>query len=155
MEKLLLAAAHTDFRWWMTYVVWPIVAAIFCLASLVIAQKPNAKDLFDKVAPFKGIVGVALLGGAIWTAIYDIKHVGDVLKFDKLMGINILAVVIVLGLVGFLMGMPLIASWIPGETGAEKKSVALSQKLVKFEVPLGILSLGTGVLSIINYVRAS
>ncbi len=138
---------------WFRFVALPIVGGLFCLMGLIIAQKPNAKDLFDKVTPFKGFVGVAMLALGIWNAIDFLPDVSAIMKADKLFAIAGLGVVFSLCVVGFLLGIPQIASWIPGESGAEKKGVELSQKLVKYEVPLGVIAVVSGILMAVAFIR--
>ena len=51
--------------------------------------------------------------------------------------------------VGFLLGFGLIAQWIPGEGSAETKALEIQQKLIKWQVPLGMVSLVCGFLNIV------
>jgi hypothetical protein len=148
--QTVLASLHEPIDWWIKYVATPIFAGILCLVSLIVAKKPNAKELLDKVTPYKGFIGVGMLFLGIWNAIDFIPDAGDVLKGSKLIGIGALGVIFTMIVVGFLFGMPQIASWLPGESGAEKKGVELSQKLVKFETPLGLIAIASAVLLIIG-----
>ena len=152
MEKVL--AASVPIGDWFRFVALPIIGGLFCLVGLIIAQKPNAKDLFDKVTPYKGFVGVAMLALGIWNAIDFLPDVGKMFDHHlKLFAIAGIGVVFSLCVVGFLLGIPQIASWIPGESGAEKKGVELSKKLVKYEVPLGIIAVVSGILMAVAFIR--
>jgi hypothetical protein len=144
--ELVLAKMSQPVDWWIKFVFTPIFGGVLCLVGWIVAKKPNAKDLLDKVTPYKGFIGVGMLFLGIWNVITFIPDFSDTLKLSKLMAIGGLGVVISMCLMGFLFGMPQIASWLPGESGAEKKGVELSQKLVKFEVPLGLVAIASAVL---------
>jgi hypothetical protein len=146
MEDLVLAKMSMPFRWWIQYVLVPIAGGLFCLSGMIIAKKPNAKDLLDKVMPAKGFFGVGMLAVGIWNAIDFLPDAGKVMDTSMLLGIGGIGVVFSLIVVGFLLGMPQIAAWLPGESGAEKKGVALAQKLAAFELILGIVAIVSAVL---------
>jgi hypothetical protein len=69
--------------------LWLIVLGVLGAASLIIAKKPNAKELIDKLVPFQGWIGAV---SAIWGLV------------------SILMVVLSLGLLGF--GITGIIYWI-------------------------------------------
>src|SRR3954469_15336276 len=49
----------------MVYGIWLVVLGILGASSLIIARKPDAKELIAKLAPFQGWIGaVSALGGA-------------------------------------------------------------------------------------------
>ena len=80
-----------------------IVASLVALSSFIIAKKPESKQLFDKLAPYQGFLGVGLLA---W-GLYDLWHFviadwgpldmslfGLAMKFDKLAGISLIGYII-------------------------------------------------------------
>jgi len=126
-----------------------IVAGILAVSGLIISKKPEAKAMIDKIVPFQGFIGVALLAlGVIfllgWLGKMDIiSKIGDewtLFPFAFYLGT---AAAIALG---FLFGMPLIAKWIPGETPAEQKAMEMQKKLAGFSTIVGILGLIFGLL---------
>ena len=135
-----------------------IVASLVALSSFIIAKKPEAKQLFEKIQPYQGFLGVALLV----IGIYDLYHNvlsdfvmdksrwGIMMEFDKLAGIALLGYIIAEILLGFMLGFGLIATWIPGESGAEKKAVAIQKKLLTFSLPIGIVGLVCAVFWLIK-----
>ena len=49
-------------------------------------------------------------------------------------------------LLGAILGFALVAKLIPGESSAEKKGVAMAQKLIPLQVPIGIVGLVAGII---------
>ena len=126
-----------------------IVAGILAISGFIISKKPEAKALIDKIVPFQGFIGVALIAlGVIfaigWFGKMDlISKVGDewtLFPFTFYLG-TIVAV-----LLGFLLGMPLIAKWIPGDSPAEVKAMEMQKKVAGFSTIIGIVGLIFGLL---------
>ena len=126
-----------------------IVASILAVSSFIISKKPEAKQLIDKIVPFQGIIGVALLAmGVIFLILWigkmdQISKIGDLYTFFPFAFYLGTLCAIVLG---FLFGMPLIAKWIPGETPAEQKAMEMQKKIAGFSVVIGIAGLILGLL---------
>jgi len=144
------------------YLIGPlavIVASLVALSSFIIAKKPSAKDLFDKIQPYQGFLGVGLLA---W-GIYDLYHYvltsywgdkswfGMLLEVDKPAGFALLGYIVSEILLGFMLGFGLIATWIPGEGGAEKKALSVQKKLLGASLPIGIIGLVCAVFWLIKY----
>ncbi len=134
--------------WHITYIVAPIVGGILAASGFIIARKPDAKELIDKIAPYQGYIGVLMLAAGIWNAIDFLPDVGAALSASPFWAIVILGVIFSELAVGFLLGFGLIAKWIPGESGAEKKGIEIQQKLTKIAVPVGFLSIVVGCLMV-------
>jgi hypothetical protein len=126
-----------------------IVGGILAVSALIISKQPRAKELIDKVVPFQGFIGVALLALGIifllgWIGKMDeISRVGDLYSMFPFAFYLGTPVAIVLG---FLLGMPLIAKWIPGETPAEQKAMEMQRKLAGFSSIIGIVGIVFGLL---------
>jgi hypothetical protein len=135
-----------------------IIGALVALSGLIISRKPDLETTFDKISPYAGFVGVALLGWGLYDlyrgvfATYAlgtsrfgiIKDAGDTVAAYVLLGHILLEIVL-----GFMLGFGLIASWIPGESGAEKGAVKIQKKLLAYSVPLGFVGLGLAVFWLI------
>lgn len=132
-----------------------IAAGILALSSFIIAQKPQAKELIDKMVPFQGFLGVALLVWGIVDAIWVFSHLEALTAKGVPMSItiaNLTTVAAELGL-GFLFGMPLVAKWIPGDSPAEQKAMEMQKKLVPYQTILGALALVAAILLIYISVK--
>jgi len=154
-----------------------IVAALVALSGLIISKKPELKATFDKIAPYQGFLGVGLLAWGVWDLIHnviqspwpmpaggskstfgylfsgaDLSSVGGPAAYgaDKIAAVALLGYIISEILLGFMLGFGLIASWIPGESGAEKGAVKVQKKLLALAVPIGFIGLACGVLWLIK-----
>ena len=132
---------------WIT-VIMLTLAGVLALSGLIIAQKPQAKDLIDKLVPFQGIIGVILLVWGIVNAARMLPHMNDMTASGFPRSILLAAVgtlVAELGL-GFLFGMPLVAKWIPGDSPAEQKAMEMQKKVLPFQSLLGVVAIVAAVL---------
>ena len=138
--------------YWIQYVIVPIIGGILAASGFIIAKKPEAEKLINMLSPYKGFIGVGMLGLGIWNAIDFLPDVGAVFKFNKLWGISALATIFSLITVGFVLGAGTIAGWIPGEGAAEKKGMEFQKKLLAYEVTLGFIAIVAGCLMAFTFL---
>ncbi len=129
------------------HIILLLAGGVLAISGLIVAKKPDAKATLDKLVPFQAFIGVALLViGLIRLFQFGPLMVFRMLSMAPLLGIAVIGATYGAILLGFLFGMPQIAKWIPGESSAENKASELSKKLAPFQVILGIVCLGAGVL---------
>ncbi len=139
--------------------MWPriiliLLGGIIAASGLIISKAANAKELIAKITPYQGFIGVALLGYGLFDLITNL----DLLKFafhfkPMLPSLALLGWFFGSIVLGLILGIPQIAAWVPGESGAENKAVALQQKLVPFQTIFGIVGLVTGVLLLLYQLK--
>ena len=124
-----------------------ILAGILALSTFIVAKKPDAKAMIDKLVPFQAFIGVGLLAVSIinWLRV-GIGTPFQLMKFWALGGITLIGAIFSGILLGFLFGMPQIAKWIPGESNAENKALELSKKIAPIQMIVGVIALVSGVL---------
>jgi hypothetical protein len=126
--------------------VFLVFGGIIALSGLIVAKKPNAAAIIEKLVPFQGLIGIALFVlGIIYFFAMGPKAIGYAIKQNGFVGMIHVAMIVVPLLLGFLYSMLLIASLIPGRTLSENKAVALAEKLGLYMMLLGIIALGTVV----------
>lgn len=125
-----------------------ILGGLIASSSVIIAKKPNAKELIDKLTPYQGWIGVILAFWGVWGIISSVVNIGDL----SLTWIVSLAVAVAEFVVGFLLGYGLISKYLleKNET-AKEKGQALRLKLTKYQIPAGLLLLALGVLWLVFY----
>ncbi len=128
-----------------------IVGSLVALSGFIIAKKPEMKATFEKIQPYQGFLGVGLLAWGIYDLISNVGDFGAMIKFKAILGIAIIGYISAEILLGFILGFGLIASWIPGEGGAEKKGVELQKKLLTFSLPIGVVGLVSAIIVLYYY----
>jgi uncharacterized membrane protein len=135
-----------------------IVLGILGASSLIIKNKPEAKDLIDKIVPFQGWIGIGAFLWGIWIVIWSLMNAGYWLGWGSIMWtlwfILILATGVMLVLLGFIFGFNLINKYALSKANNEeatKKAEELLQKLVGIQIPLGIISIILGIVSLVWY----
>ena len=114
-----------------------LLAGVLAASSAIIAKKPNAKDLIDKLVPYQGWIGVVLL---IWS-------VKSVLLLLKNFNLTLLFMAILQFVVGFLLAYGLISKYLlENNDEAKEKGQALRAKLIQYQVPAGIVLIVITVL---------
>lgn len=122
-----------------------ILGGILASSSFIIAKKPNAKDLIDKLTPFQGWIGLILAFWGTWNAIQLVLNPKPI----ELVWIIALGICVVEFVVGFVLGYGLISKYfLERSEVAKEKGQQLRIKLIKYQVPGGIILIILGVLSI-------
>jgi hypothetical protein len=131
-------------------IILMIAGGILGVSGLIVAKKPDAKAMIDKLVPFQAFIGVGLLALGLWALL----SFGPIDTFRMLKVWPMLGIFAITGswgaiLLGFLFGMPQIAKWIPGESAAENKAMELSKKLAPFQLILGAIVGFGGILGLL------
>jgi hypothetical protein len=121
-----------------------IAGGILAVSGLILAKKPDAKALIDKLVPYRASIGVALLALGTFNLLRSLGF--DLIKLTPLYGLAWLAMIITSILLGFLFGMPQIAKWIPDQGAAEQKGMQLMKQLAPFHVMLGLVGIGSALI---------
>jgi hypothetical protein len=126
------------------------ILGVLGASSVIVKKRPEAKDLIDKLAKISGYVGIIAVLWGIWDLIW-------LLRFIRLLGhfpltwITMLAVTVVFLGLGFIFGYGMAAAYMSED--AKAKAEGIRQKVLKFQIPLGWLSLGLVVwLCLLNWV---
>ena len=125
-----------------------ILGGILAISGLIIAKKPDAKALIDKLSPYQAGLGVVLLVLGIWYFINYLEFLMHPFVW-AIAGITAWGMIASMILLGFMFGMPQIAKWIPGESPAEQKAMELSKKLVPYQTLIGLVGIASGLLALL------
>ena len=125
-----------------------IAAGILAASALIVAKKPDAKVLIDKLAPYQATMGIILL---VWGLYYLLVGFGiTMLKFTlswwPLGGIALLAGFLASILLGIMFGMPMLAKL---SAGGAAKGEQMAKKLAPFQVIIGVVAIVSGLLLIL------
>ena len=129
-----------------------IVLGLLAIPSLILKKKPNAKELFDKVAPYQGWFGLIW---AVWGIIDLIRCLLNVnlIGVAPVVWILWLVISLVTACLGFILGYSLISKY---ALSKNEKTAAAGEKVLAKLLPLqgtmGIIAIVIGVLAIIGYI---
>ena len=125
-----------------------LVLGVVCASNLIIARKPDAKELIAKVAPYQGWIGaISALWGA-WWLINWILNVGVMMTWPVL-GITWLANSILLLGLGLLCGLGVLKTFIKAPAATEKLDLTVA-KLAPYQGMLGLVGIGVAIWTILD-----
>ncbi|HYE06859.1 MAG TPA: hypothetical protein VEL07_15185 [Planctomycetota bacterium] len=127
--------------------IWMAVLGILGASSLVIAKKPDAKALIDKLAPFQGWIGaISALWGA-WGIVSSILNL-NWLSVVPIFWITFLATSITLLALGLLLGVGVLKTFIKAPAAVAKLDATIA-KLAPYQGTLGLIAIGLGVWMVV------
>ena len=134
------------------YGITLIVLSIVAVPSLILAKKPNAKELLDKVAPYQGWAGVLFCLWGIWGIIDCLLNL-NYFSFGMwgiIVWVTAFVCSAVEAILGFMLGYNLIVEYVlsKNEKTAEK-GAQIQAKLSPLQGTVGIVGIIAGVWCII------
>jgi hypothetical protein len=126
-----------------------IAGGILAASALIVARKPNAKELINKLTPYTGWIGVVMFFWGVYGVINVVRFLG-VLTHMPLFFVFVLATTVSDLVVGFLLGFGLITKYtLNGSPAARARGDQLRERLVPYQATFGLISIACGVLYII------
>ena len=120
-----------------------IAGGVLACSALIVAKKPDAKHMLEKLVPFQALIGLALLIVGVISLLQGISMVPAQLSSAPVMAIAFLGGTIGGALLGVVFAMPLISK----TTGKDGSAVAA--KLAPYQVILGLVCLGSAALMLL------
>lgn len=126
-----------------------ILLSIIAVPSLILAKKPEAKELLKKIEPYQGWLGLAFCVWGVWGVITAFLNI-SLLSTSAIWWTTLLAGNLIEAILGFMLSIGLINKWIlsKNETAKEKAS-KLREKLAPNLGKLGLLGIAVGAWMII------
>ena len=133
----------------MIYGITLIILGLLAVPSLLLSKKPNAKELFDKIAPYQGWIGIVFAIWGIFGIINCLLNL-SMLGSAPIYWISWLLVSIVEAALGFILGYSLISKYaLSKNANAAEKGEKLLTKLMPLQGKLGIIAIVLGLWQII------
>jgi hypothetical protein len=127
---------------------WLVVGGILAASSLIVAKRPDAQQLIDKLTPYQGWIGIVLFVYGI----YDITNSLGYISVSFIGGLIWLIAGVVEIVLGFLLGFGLITQYVLSKNEqAMEKGQQLRAKLAPFQGILGIIAIITGVVFAVTW----
>jgi hypothetical protein len=129
--------------------LWLAVLGVLGASSIIIAKKPDAKEVIAKLAPYQGWIGVVSAFWGAWGVIQSVLHIGVWLRYAPIYWAAFLAASVVMLGLGFILGVGTMKTFIKDPRANEKMDQTL-QKLLPYQGNLGLLGIGIGIWMIIS-----
>ncbi len=127
--------------------LWMIVLGILGAASLIIAKKPDAKEMIGKLAPYQGWIGVVSAFWGAWGVISSLLSIG-LLALAPIWWVTMLATSVVLLGLGILLGVGVMKTFIKNPQAQEKLDQT-ALKLAPYQGTMGLVGIGLGIWTIL------
>ena len=126
-----------------------VLLSIIAVPSLVLAKKPNAKELLEKVEPYQGWIGMVFCFWGIWGIISAILNLGW-LTTAPIWWVTFLAGNVISAALGFMLGFGLINKYFLSKNAdAKAKADNLREKIAPKQGKLGLVGIAVGVWMIV------
>jgi hypothetical protein len=129
--------------------LWLAVLGVLGASSIIIAKKPDAKEMIAKLAPYQGWIGVVSAFWGAWGVIQSVLHIGVWLKYAPILWATWLADSVVLLALGFILGVGTMKTFIKDPKANEKMDQTLA-KLLPYQGNLGLIAIGLGIWMVIS-----
>lgn len=133
----------------MIYGISLILLSIIAVPSLILAKKPNAKELLEKIEPYQGWIGLIFCFWGVWGIISAFLNMGW-LTSAPIWWSTLLAGSVVEAGLGFMLGFGMINKLILSKNeDAKEKAELLREKIAPKQGKLGILGIAVGAWMIV------
>lgn len=132
------------------YGIWLFVIGVLVAPNIISSRKPKAKEWIDKLVPIQGWLGAISL---VWGIVEVIRFLSKLRWFDviPLAFITWIVYALILVVIGILLGMNLIKSFVSNEE-AKQKMDQLVTKLAPKQGTFGLISIIVGLWIMIDRI---
>ena len=130
----------------MVALIIGVLGGIIALTPAIVARRPDAADMLNKLTPYTGWIGISLFFWGVWETISAVLGIAWLAEhplnwiFWVVMGVTDFCV-------GLLLGFGLISKWFLSKNEeAMKRGEQLRAKLAPFQAILGVVEIIVSVL---------
>ena len=134
---------------WIITTLVLLAGGLIGASTIIIAKRPDAKDVIDKLVPFQGIIGVVLLLWGLKGA-FDVIRTLNYIHFAPFWWLVFVATVVTELCLGFLLAYGLITKFAGGQAAA--KAGQVHTKLTSYQSSLGLTAIGLALLFLLMNV---
>ncbi len=127
--------------------IWLVLLGVLAASNLIIARKPEAKELIAKIAPYQGWIGVASAFWGAWGIINSVLSLAWI-AFMPIYWATYLASSVLQFALGILLGVGTLKMFVKQPQAVEKMD-NLVAKLAPKQGVLGLIAIGVGVWMIL------
>jgi hypothetical protein len=127
--------------------IWLAVLGILGASSLIIARKPDAKELIAKLAPYQGWIGAISALWGIWGIISAVLGLRWLTSAPIYWATFLSDAVLQLAL-GLLLGVGVLKTFIKNPGAGERMDQTIA-KLAPYQGTLGLVAVGLGIWMVV------
>lgn len=127
--------------------IWMAVLGVLAASNLIIAKKPDAKELIGKIAPYQGWMGAVSAFWGVWGIFGCVRTLGWMTSFP-IPWFTWLANSVLLFCLGLLLGVGTLKTFIKNPTAQANMDKTIA-KLAPYQGTLGLVGIGLGVWKIV------
>jgi hypothetical protein len=127
--------------------IWLILLGVLAVPSLIIAKKPNAKELIAKITPYQGWIGAVSALWGVWGIIGAILNLGWLTTWPIYWATWLADSVLQFAL-GLILGIGVLKTFIKNPQAQAKMDETLA-KLSPKQGMLGLAAIGVGIWMIV------
>jgi hypothetical protein len=116
-------------------------------ANLIIARKPEAKELIGKIAPFQGWIGAASAAWGAWGVLWSVMTIG-MLGGAPMWWLTGLAAAVLQLALGLLLGVGVLKTFIKNDQANDKLDQTIA-RLAPYQGTLGVIAIGLGAWTVL------
>ena len=110
--------------------IWLLVLSMLAVPNLILAKKPDAKEILAKLAPYQGYIGAASAVWGLWTIISAVLNLGFLSRWPVTWIVWTAAGVVQLSL-GLLLGVGVLKTWIKDPTAQANMDKTIAKLALK------------------------
>ena len=127
--------------------IWLAVLGCLAVPSLVLAKRPDAKEILGKIAPYQGWMGAISCLWGIWGIISAVLNIGW-LTSAPIFWVTWLADSVLLAGLGLILGIGTMKTFVKDPTAQAKLDETLA-KLAPHQGRLGLAGIGVGIWMVV------
>jgi hypothetical protein len=128
--------------------IWLMLLGVLAVPSMIIAKKPNAKELIAKLTPYQGWIGAISCLWGVWGIISSILSL-NWLSIAPIYWATFLADSVLQFALGLILGIGTLKTFIKNPQAQAKMDETLA-KLQPKQGTLGLVAIGVGVWMIVS-----
>jgi hypothetical protein len=128
------------------YGIPTIAGGTLAASAFIVARRPDAQKLIDKITPYQGWLGFGLFFWGAWILFNLLTHLGFYTEFPSILAIAVALAAVNLS-VGFLLGFGLISKYaLSRNAAAMARGERLRRRLIGYQIPLGLCAMAVGAV---------
>jgi hypothetical protein len=130
--------------------IWLAVLGVLGASSIIIAKKPEAKELIAKLAPYQGWIGAISALWGVWGIISAVLNLGWLAHWPIYWVTWLADSVLQFGL-GLILGVGTLKTFIKNAEANRRMDQTL-EKLLPYQGNLGLAAIGLGLWMVVSSI---